>query len=115
MNDVKFMNLTPHDITVYKDGVVVLTIPPEAVPARRDAKEEVVGEVNGIKLVRTIFGPALNVPAPVEGVVYIVSRLVKDDCLDRPDVLCPDTGKTAVRILEGDDKGKLIGVTQFTY
>lgn len=115
INNIKFINLTPHDIMVYNEAkdTVILTIPTEGKDkaARRDVKEVLVGTVNGINLVKTEFTEVMGLPEPKDGVVYLVSRLVKDGILDRDDVMCPDTGKSSVR----DEGGHIIGVTRFTY
>jgi len=107
----KFVNLTPHALTIYANGEIAFEIPASGTVARRAVSEEIVGEVNGVVLARTVFGEAEGVPAPEEGVMYLVSRLVKDGLPNRTDVICPDTGKTAVR----DEGGRILGVTRFTY
>jgi hypothetical protein len=111
MSEIRFVNLTPHALTIYKDGEIAYEIPTSGNVARRAVSEEIVGEVNGTTLARTVFGEAEGVPTPEEGVMYVVSRLVKDGLAEREDVICPDTGKTAVR----DEGGRILGVTRFTY
>ena len=50
----------------------------------------------------------LRLPAPVAGVVYVVSALVADRAR-RSDVVSPDTGPSAIR-----DGGQIVAVTGFT-
>ena len=89
-----------------------MIIPESGTVARRDSEEVLIREINGIPLVKTSFKEATGVPEPKEGVVYIVSRLVKEDekIRMRDDVMCPDTGSTAVRV-----NGQPVGVTRLTY
>ena len=105
---MELVNLTPHNIKIKtRDGFIV--IPPSPLgPARVDMDEVVVGQVNGIPLVRVSPGDT-NLPEQKSGVVYIVSRMVLDAVgHQRGDLVAPDTGDTAVR----NEKGHIEYVTR---
>ena len=112
---MKFVNLTPHTLTVVDDsGNTVLSVAPSGTVARVATQQTVVGNVGGIDVVRTVFGDVDGLPAPADGVVYIVSTLVlsalKDAGVSRDDVVAPDTSpQSAVRSADG----QIIGVKRF--
>ena len=70
----KIVNLTPHAVNVIaEDGVTVkATFPSEGI-ARASQVAKHVGELDGIELVTMEFGATQDLPAPQEGVYYIVS------------------------------------------
>jgi hypothetical protein len=91
------INLTPHAISVANsEGDVVMTFPPSGNVARVATSQEVVWELVGRPVTRTVFGEVTGIPAPADGTVYLVSTLVAQ-AARRPDVVSPDTGPTAVR------------------
>lgn len=101
------INLTPHDIVVrINDHDIV--IPASGQVARVSATQDVVGNADGIPVVRSVFSDVTGLPDPVDGVTYIVSSLVAQACRRR-DVVAPDTGPTAIR----DDVGRIVAVTRF--
>lgn len=79
-----FVNLTPHAIVIGS-----LTIPASGVVARCAAKTSPAGEVDGVTLVRTEFGAVENLPDPEDGVVFVVSALVRAAVPSRTDVASP--------------------------
>lgn len=96
-NMSEVINLTPHAVSLADtEGNVVKTFPPCGQVARVTATAEVVGELAGFPVSRSRFGDVVGVPAPREGVVYLVSALVAQ-AAKRPDVVAPDTGPTALR------------------
>ncbi len=101
-----FINLTPHEIKVQvpdyeTGGSRILAIEPEPQPARVAAVETLVGYMYGVEISKHTFGKVENLPEPQQGVAFIVSGMVRDALKGRPDVLAPDTGKTAVRNQQG--------------
>lgn len=91
------LNLTPHAISVADvDGNIVVTYPPSGVAARLAISQEVVGELGGALIKRTVFGDTSGVPDAVVGTMYIVSTLIAQH-VKRADVVSPDTGPTALR------------------
>jgi hypothetical protein len=91
------INLTPHTVSLADaDGNVIATFPPSGQVARVATSTEVVAQLMGRPISRTTFGEVTGIPAPAEGVVYLVSTIVAQ-AARRPDVVSPDTGPTAVR------------------
>ncbi len=107
----KLVNLTPHEINIISEEGIELRLPPSGEVARATSSTEEVGEVNGIKVVKSTFGSVTGLPEPVEDTIYIVSMLVLQALKGaRTDVVGPDTGpESAVR----DADGKIIGVKRF--
>ncbi len=107
--EMKIINLTPHDIVVRTENGDI-TFPKSGDVARVTTQSMVTGEVNGITVVRTVFG-TVEIPAQAEGIMYLVSAMVLSALAGtRGDVVAPDTGTTAVR----NEKGQIIAVTRFT-
>lgn len=102
---MRLVNLTPHPVTLLV-GDRTLMIPPEPTPARCSETRSVVGtvEVDGLEVpvTRVGFGQVQGLPAPREGVLYVVSRMVAEACRDRADLVIPDD-------LVRDAEGRIIG------
>ncbi len=98
---MNFINLTPHAI-VLNDGAVYQ---PSGTIARVSAQFSEV--VDGF--CTQTFGDVVGLPAPQDGVYYIVSAMVFA-ATDRVDVVAPATGHPAcVR----NDKGQIVSVPCF--
>jgi len=101
-----FVNLTPHDLTVLDgDGNVMLNIPPSGDVARVDVQHTLQDRVAGVPMYGTVYGDVTGLPAPRDGVIYVVSGLVRS-AVDRDDVVSP--GK-----LVRDDDGRPVGCKGF--
>lgn len=101
----EFKNLTPHMLNIIAaDGSTIYNIAPEGNDniARVSSTSNIVGTINGINVSRQTFGKVMGLPDAQDGVVYIVSRMVKDRVPDRNDVMVPGA---PVR----DSEGKIIG------
>lgn len=85
MNNI--INLTPHPITIVM-GEEKVVIPSSGVIARCKEEVEIIGDINGIPVIRKKFGQVENLPEPIPGTVFIVSALVAQ-AARRSDVLCP--------------------------
>ena len=104
---MRFMNLTPHPITIRcADGDMV--IEPSGHVARVATVEEDAGNIVGVPTIRRTLGDVEGLPDPQDGTVYIVSSMVLSAVRGRDDVVAPDTGPTAVR----DDDGRIVAVTR---
>lgn len=106
---MKFVNLTPHKISIWiSDEHGKIDIEPTAPPARIAQRDELIGftEIEGwtIPLVKTYYGQVENLPEPIEDTVYITSALVAA-IVKREDVVSPDTGPSAVR-----EAGQIVAV-----
>jgi hypothetical protein len=106
---MNIVNLTPHAVTVQHEDGTVTEIPPSGTVARVEAAQVPIGDVDGITVVRSTFGPPTDLPDPAEGVVYLVSSLVAQAVPDREDVVAPDTGATCVR----NENGRIVAVRRF--
>jgi len=94
-----FVNLTPHDIVVEGFGV----IPATGTVARVSVSLKDMEPVGGIRRRASVNGEVENLPAPVSGVTYVVSKMVLDALSGtrQGDVVAPDTGSDAVRNAQG--------------
>lgn len=99
------VNLTPHTINIVL-GNGTFDVPASGTVARCSQSETVLGTVvvDGIEIPITgqSFGEVVDLPAPKDGVFYIVSRLVASACPSRSDLLIPGP-------MVRDDDGKVIG------
>jgi len=103
---MRLVNLTPVAIVIETpSGQRVLE--PSGRVARLNTVQEPDESVDGVECVRTRIREVLGLPEATVGVVYVVSPLV-GQFAHRHDVVCPDTGPTAIR----DADGKLIAVRQ---
>ncbi len=110
---MQLMNLTPHDITYYvgktpsvfpKSGIVA-RVSQDNYPSRLSENSE----FDGLALVTSKYGEGIDLPLPQDGIVFIVSAIVRSAYPDRFDLISPDSGSTAIR----NEAGQIIGVTQF--
>ena len=111
---VKFVNLTPHEITIQYNKHL-LRIPTSGKVARvktKDVKSNTLdaSNIGSIPIVQRSFGIVENLPeetdsyltredgtAVIERTIYLVSSIVLAVVPDRIDVAAPDTGDTAIR------------------
>lgn len=99
------VNCTPHSVSIqtFSDLLVVTA---SGMVARCTADTILVGELETVwgrvPLTQTEIGPVFDLPAPVEGTVFIVSRMVKDRAPDRKDL-------AVVGALTRDASGRVIG------
>ena len=110
-NIITLVNLTPHAVNVVDaENNPLLTIAPSGVIARVTCKTVITGYItvkNGDTLVNipeteNTYGKVQDLPDPVPGVLYCVSRMIKDACPDREDLRIPNQ---SVR----NDQGQIIG------
>ena len=101
------INLTPHAITV-----AGRTIEPSGTVPRVSVRQVEDGDIEGIPVVRTVYGAVEGLPLPAEGTTYIVSALVLSALAGaRTDVCAPDTSPaSAIR----NDAGQIVGVRRLT-
>lgn len=130
---MNYVNLTPHDVSLYApDGRLLETIPPSGMVARLGSSDEEAGTRGGIPCLRSVLGAPQGVPSHVDSAfdcghttaevdchgsecdgprTYIVSTMMLPYLAGRPDVVAPATGPShgAVR----DTGGRVIGVTRW--
>lgn len=81
---MKLINLTPHDIKI---GDLVLYASGEI--ARCNAQTIDAGEIQGIPIVENRILSVSGVPAPYNGVMFIVPSIVRQQYPERQDLLSP--------------------------
>ena len=97
---MKLFNLTPHKIVVYASSSATkptVIIEATGVVARVSSMmtevDHSVGDLLRIPVSRAEFGDVVGLPAPTEGIVYVVSGMVLDAVgraqPDRKDLLAP--------------------------
>ena len=97
---MKLFNATPHKVVVYASAHATkptIVIEPTGVVARVSAMmteiDHRVADVLRIPVSRAEFGNVVGLPAPTEGIVYVVSGMVLDAVgksqPDRKDLLSP--------------------------
>lgn len=104
---VSFVNLTPHGIHVMDgDGNQLLAVDPSGTLARVDVTRKRKGTIDNVPIYSTTYGQVTGLPAPRDGVFYIVSGMVRDAVPDRDDLVSPG-------LLVRDDDGRPIGCKGF--
>ena len=103
MENKNLINCTPHAVTIVNnENKIVLFLEKGTIVPRLTQTSKVVGEILGIPITSTVFGDTIDLPDPVDGTYYVVSRLVLSANPDRKDLLVPND---VVR----DEKGNIIG------
>lgn len=72
-----YLNLTPHEITILVPNGPDLVLPPSGQVARVSMARETVVGPDGVECHVSVPGPVEGLPFPEEGVVLIVSALVR--------------------------------------
>lgn len=103
INNVSIVNATPHAISITNGQ----TFEPSGMIARVSMTTSVVGEINGVEIKQNIPSGVEGIPAPQEGVVYIVSAMVLSNS-NRNDLVAPNTNE-AVR----NSQGHIVSVSGF--
>lgn len=122
-NILAIRNHTPHAITITDterpdDRSRWYTIPAEPESARVAQRNEDMGgfltDDNGLSfaIARPSYGEVTGLPAPQEGIMYLVSSIVADALRGsgRTDILVPDSGPDAVR-----ENGVIVAVRRVLY
>ena len=96
------VNLTPHTLNLIAADGSTVDVPPSGKIARVSSTSAIVATVNGINISRQTFGKVMDLPDAQDGIIYVVSRMVKDRVPDRDDVVVPG-------VPFRDTDGKIIG------
>jgi len=79
------INKTPHAVHIADaNGRVVREIPPTPPACRVKSEARPGASLDGVPFVETVFGEIENLPAPEDGVWYIVSQIVIAAANGRP-------------------------------
>jgi hypothetical protein len=105
----KFVNLTPHDVTVVSGGKVKKYLRDGTV-ARVTETTTLAFSIDEVDINDVVFGDIIGLPAPVKGVWFIVSAMVKEAVKKsgsgRNDCVSPGN-------LIRNEKGEVIGCKGF--
>ena len=101
MTITKLVNLTPHNINV-KGNIISTSGTIARVKVIQEEVPAIIVEGNLLPIFECKYGEVENLPEPQEGVMYIVSAMVRSACLGRTDILSP------CNFLR-DKEGKIIG------
>lgn len=112
---MKFVNLTPHEITLVREDGSKLSIEPSGAVARVKVTIKQVGSIAGIPTFITTNGDVEGFPCTLlPDTVYIVSRMVKDKIESYP----ASPLKNITTVVPGkpikDDNGNVIGCEGFS-
>ena len=107
---IKWVNLTRHYINVVREDNSVESIPSSGTVARVESWQTIVGNVNGVDLVKTEFGTVINAPPSEPDTMYITSSLVARALSDRTDIVAPNTHPESVIT---DHNGRKVAVRGF--
>lgn len=97
LDGVRFVNLTPHAVTL--PG---MSVPASGVVARCQEATLPVGRVGGVELVQRSYGAVDGLPDEQPGTIYIVSALVRLALTGRRDLASPGD------LIRGED-GRVVG------
>lgn len=88
---MKFVNLTPHVLSVRGEDGDFVTIPVSGVVARLEQLPAEMSVVAGIKIQKSAFGALLDLPDMEDGVLYVGSMAVAQAAakIGRVDVVSP--------------------------
>ena len=104
---MKFLNLPPHAINVeVQTGDFPLCIPPSGILPRVKTETRTVGETDGIRLTSTEAYEIVDLVPEEEGVMLIVSAMVRTAAPERKDLVSPSG-------LTRDAAGRVTGCTGF--
>ena len=103
-----WINCTPHEITVRLEDGSFRSFAPSGIVPRVSTDSVLMGSVDGMEFRNMQYGAVEGLPPMVDGTFIIVSAMVKDRT-NRPDIVAPDTGKTAIR----NERGQISAVTGF--
>lgn len=104
------VNCTPHHLTIGGIG----ELPPSGILPMVSTEYRDAPAINGVRVRQKVLGEYAvdGLPDPVEGIVFIVSGMVRDSLcflparIHRLDVYAPDTGSDAIR----NEQGHIVAV-----
>lgn len=86
----RFINLTPHVVSIYKNNEVMIRFAPEDIPARVSFQNVIVDDLDGIPVSTTVYSDVKGLLPERDDTYYIVSRMVAERCPDRQDLYVPN-------------------------
>lgn len=109
---MEFINITQHPIRIRTNAenksaepdAQDILLEPSGVVARVSSTQVVARQINGVAIVKTVFGEPMDLPEPQEGVIYVGSTPMaqKAALMGRHDVVSPNTApKQDLRAADG--------------
>lgn len=87
---MEVINLTPHDVDICDEqGNIIRTYRASGFKARVSNRSEIVGYVDDVPIKANRSKITFGLPAPREGVLYIVSNTTLENNKDRKDLIAP--------------------------
>ncbi len=90
---MRYVNLTPHEVTIFQGDRIVMTVAPSGTVARLGEDPEFYAVVSGVEYHRVILGEPVGLPEPEAGTALIVSMpmlmALAAAGIHRPDVVYP--------------------------
>ena len=109
---MELVNLTPHEITIYKDGRIIKKIPPSGIDVALQQKTKERGSLKlddyEIPMQETSYTTVKNLPEAKEGVLYIVPLIIAANMPQRRDLVFPCR-------YERNETGSICGCNGFSY
>ena len=97
------INLTPHAINLLStNNEPITTILPTSPPARVSTTTTFSRMLGVARITQTVFGDVEDLPEPQEGIIYIVSRIVRAALPNRDYLFYPNE-------LVRDENGSIVG------
>ena len=100
LTGLHLVNLTPHAIVI-DNGTDVITVAPSGTVARVTTSLTDLGD----GLFTRTWGDVVDLPAPQDNTIFIVSAMVAGRVADRTDVASPATD-----VAKRDDNGRIVSV-----
>jgi hypothetical protein len=91
-NTPVFVNLTEQDLYIEHSDGGIRHLKPSGKIAQCAMDFIYVGEIDKVRIFRMEFGEVQNLPEPEEGIIFIVSNLVRTACPERKDVFAVVVG-----------------------
>lgn len=106
MEKVIIVNLTPHNINLFRGDELIETIKSSGT-ARVSVCSEIIGEINGFPISKNFYGEIIGLPEPQPGIFYVVSALVAQAAAGKRDDLL------VVNDTVRDEEGRIVGCRGF--
>ena len=95
-------NLTPHVLNILCEDGNWKNLPTDGPPARCSVTPHKVFTIEGVQVNKTTFDRIVDLPEPMAETLLVVSRIVKEACPERSDLLCAGE-------MIRDKEGKVVG------
>jgi hypothetical protein len=109
MSDIKWVNLTPHIVKVYRGQKIIRTFWPTSPSARIAVDVNLIDVIDDIPIYTRGPSKTINLPKPRKNTIYIVSSIVLNANPKRTDLVSPESAFLGVK----NKQNQIIGVSGF--